>query len=436
MFYLKNTDMKNLIILFVVFTTGCAAQNQRIRELQTQSTANGNYYIVVDAGGWARARKMTLTTAQSLVVNNYEGADSVTRANAGLSTSGTYVFLTGSNYLTASDFAALGLAGNINNATFILDSVLYDFLNGSNCYSVCLDTVRCGTGGTYFECNINTDSTVTTTRIRVVDTSAVHAILDASGDDSILVRVVGQDDYAASNIGVDNQGIGSGMILIDDSIGHGIDISESGIGNSIRMTCSDNRKDTAVFINYSASTGTNNTGIAIAGGSGKNIGVSVTGGAAADTAFKFTSPGAGNDIGFLFKQNSPGNDTGLVVYADVAANFGGDVYITAGRFIQSDMTLTSAGDSLPQVQSENIVFMDYAGSIDIRGFRFGSTGQVVHLVNKQTGNNVVIKNDAYITSLAGNKIRTGTGADVTITNEGGATFVFDGSIWYMISVQQ
>jgi hypothetical protein len=79
--------------------------------------------------------------------------------------------------------------------------------------------------------------------------------------------------------------------------------------------------------------------------------------------------------------------------------------------------------------------MDYAGSINLEGFASGSVGQVVYLVNKQTGNNVVIKNAAAVVAPAYH-IHTGTGGDVTITNEGGATFVFDGTTWYLIGYNQ
>jgi hypothetical protein len=61
----------------------------------------------------------------------------------GLTTAGLYNILTGSNYLKAADFAAIGLTPNLNNADFILDSLIYNIVQGGEC----VDTIEVCSGG-------------------------------------------------------------------------------------------------------------------------------------------------------------------------------------------------------------------------------------------------------------------------------------------------
>lgn len=233
--------MKKLAFLILVLSSVfCYSQNQRVRELQTQSTNNGNYYIIVDAGGWTRARKMTMNVATSLERNLRDYQDSLTRAGAGLNTTGAYIVLTGSNYLTAGDFAAIGLTGNINNATFILDSILYDLLNGIGCYSLCLDTIRCSGISTFFECGINTD---------LVNANGYHSngssqsnaieIIDPiNGGISVIGNETSSDDLAF----LSDVSPYSALVIYEDSIGHAIDIIGDNIFNP----------DTAISVDHTA----------------------------------------------------------------------------------------------------------------------------------------------------------------------------------------
>jgi hypothetical protein len=487
-------NMKKLAFLILVLSSVfCYSQNQRVRELQTQSTNNGNYYIIVDAGGWTRARKMTMNVATSLERNLRDYQDSLTRAGAGLNTTGAYIVLTGSNYLTAGDFAAIGLTGNINNATFILDSILYDLLNGIGCYSLCLDTIRCSGNSIFVECGINTDSSVNANGYHSNGSSqsnAIEIVDPINGGISVIGNETSSDDLAF----LSDVSPYSALVIYEDSIGHAIDIIGDNIFNP----------DTAISVDHIASTKNNteiliisgsgddvsvrcelgngaNTAISVLGGSGVDYGVSMTGGDGGDYGVSMAAgdgnnfglymaggtgtdygvlmaagdgnnfglymiggSGAdygvnltgldGNDIGISFTGGN-GADIGLDISAETAANLTGDVNVITGAFTLEELNSTAATDTCPDVTFSNVVFFNYAGgNLDLEGFKNGSIGQNIYIANK-SANNIVIKNSVTVVAPAYNII-TGSGSDVTITAEGGATFVFDGTNYYLIGVQQ
>ena len=74
------------------------------------------------------------------------------------------------------------------------------------------------------------------------------------------------------------------------------------------------------------------------------------------------------------------------------------------------------------------------GHITIGGFTGGTAGQILYIYNSDA-NNIVIEDDE---AGGSQDIKTSTGADVTITAEGGATLIYDGtdSIWRMIGLAQ
>jgi hypothetical protein len=174
-------------------------------------------------------------------------------------------------------------------------------------------------------------------------------------------------------------------------------------------------------------------GVSMIGGNGINYGVSMTGGDGVDYGVNLTGLD-GNDIGINFTGGN-GADIGLDISAETAANLTGDVNVITGAFTLEELNSTEATDTCPDVTFSNVVFFNYAGgNLDLEGFTNGSIGQNIYIANK-SANNIVIKNSVTVVAPAYNII-TGSGSDVTITAEGGATFVFDGTNYYLIGVQQ
>jgi hypothetical protein len=174
-------------------------------------------------------------------------------------------------------------------------------------------------------------------------------------------------------------------------------------------------------------------GVTMAAGDGNNIGLYMIGGSGADYGVNLTGLD-GNDIGISFTGGN-GADIGLDISAETAANLTGDVNVITGAFTLEELNSTEATDTCPDVTFSNVVFFNYAGgNLDLEGFTNGSIGQNIYIANK-SANNIVIKNSVTVVAPAYNII-TGSGSDVTITAEGGATFVFDGTNYYLIGVQQ
>lgn len=77
------------------------------------------------------------------------------------------------------------------------------------------------------------------------------------------------------------------------------------------------------------------------------------------------------------------------------------------------------------------------GTTTLTGIAGGVDGQMLHGFNLASGANLTIANQSA-SSTAGNRIITGTAADVTITNEGAFTLVYDATstAWRILSIQQ
>jgi hypothetical protein len=114
--------------------------------------------------------------------------------------------------------------------------------------------------------------------------------------------------------------------------------------------------------------------------------------------------------------------------------------ITAGTtvsgtgYIATIRTFAVAGTSdTVNIMGKSVMAVNTAGgSITIGGFIGGVSGQILHLYNSGA-NNVVLEDD----EATGNQdIKTPGGIDITITAEGGATLLCDGSLWWIIGIAQ
>ena len=108
--------------------------------------------------------------------------------------------------------------------------------------------------------------------------------------------------------------------------------------------------------------------------------------------------------------------------------------ITCAKVVSNIATITTSSDAV-DVSGASVLNCDTnGGHITIGGFTGGEDGQILHLYNSDA-NNVVIEDDE---STGNQDIKTSTGADVTITAEGGATLIYDGTdgVWRMIGLAQ
>ena len=107
---------------------------------------------------------------------------------------------------------------------------------------------------------------------------------------------------------------------------------------------------------------------------------------------------------------------------------------TAERYMSEVTTITAGGDDI-DVGSCSVLNIDTAiANNTIGGFTNGTAGQILHLYNS-AGNNVILEDDE---GTGNQDIKTNTGADVTITAEGGATLIYDGTdgVWRIIGIAQ
>lgn len=95
-------------------------------------------------------------------------------------------------------------------------------------------------------------------------------------------------------------------------------------------------------------------------------------------------------------------------------------------------TVAASADDVDVANSVVLVCNTSGGSITIGGFLNGAIGAVLHLYNSST-NDITLEDDE---GTGNQDIKTNTGADVTITAEGGATLVCDGSLWYIVGIAQ
>lgn len=97
-------------------------------------------------------------------------------------------------------------------------------------------------------------------------------------------------------------------------------------------------------------------------------------------------------------------------------------------------TITASADDVP-VDSVTVLNVDTnGGHVTIGGFTGGVANQILHIYNSDA-NNIIIEDDE---GTGNQDIKTNTGADVTITAEGGCTLVYDGTdgFWRMNGLAQ
>ncbi len=95
-------------------------------------------------------------------------------------------------------------------------------------------------------------------------------------------------------------------------------------------------------------------------------------------------------------------------------------------------TITATADDV-SIDSVFVLNVNTAGgNVTIGSFTGGVANQVLHIYNSAT-NNIILEDDE---GTAGQDIKTNSAGDITITAEGGATLVCDGSLWYIIGIAQ
>ncbi len=94
------------------------------------------------------------------------------------------------------------------------------------------------------------------------------------------------------------------------------------------------------------------------------------------------------------------------------------------------LTLDGDTDNL-DVSGAKSVFCDTTdGNIVIGGLSNGDTGQVIHIIKIVSGNNLTIEN---FEEAGTEDIMTNDGADIVLGTLGGATLVFSGTAWFVVS---
>ena len=186
-------------------------------------------------------------------------------------------------------------------------------------------------------------------------------------------------------------------------------------------------------------------GITANGGVTLGAGDDLIGGATSDIAMnstKFTVAGASGNVAVNTNKFTIAGATGNTLIAgtttqsgnvDLNAEFDCSDTATFGMSVAFGVvTITTTSDAV-DVSEASILNVDTnGGHVTIGGFVGGVAGQVLHLFNSDT-NNIIIEDD----EAGGNQdIKTHTGADFTVTAEGGVTLIYDGddTIWRVIGV--
>ena len=108
--------------------------------------------------------------------------------------------------------------------------------------------------------------------------------------------------------------------------------------------------------------------------------------------------------------------------------------VVAGGIVsgQSNVALTGTATTI-DVSTCNSVSVTLTANTNINGFTGGTVGQTICIMNTTTNHNLVLVNKNA--GAGSNGIVTGTAANVTITNEGGAVLTYNGSFWYCTGTQ-
>jgi hypothetical protein len=502
--------MRKLLLLillpFMVF-----GQNQRTRDLNTESTANAGYWTIIDYAGWTRSRKMSINVLTGLERKaRYQMRDSIIDGT-GLDTDFTYDPDAGSNYLKNGDFVTAGKDPNLYNADIILDSVIHNLINPVGvCYSIYADSI--------YSC---TDSLVISGSV-VIDTNLIigRTVVGNIGNFSLNVGTNNQVSSTNSAvIGISNKSTNVNTFIAGGSaniasgantfIGGGNNITNAGqysgiLGGQYNSDASGAVSSGILGGTYNTLTTTVADRSAIAGGFNNDIqdSASFIGGGSNNTVSSYQSAiigGLSNTVSSYRSAIAGGNNntaSGIASFiaggtANSAENFYGAILSSSGCTTKTNVfssiiagsNSTSAGangvilggttHSLTSSASNSVIiggssrtlsvsnsvavpnlYVDdklvlagttatsnmsvdgqgyiinaAASTVTMEGLLDGTTGQVLKVVNTNSGGSIVLVNNGTGTK----KILTSTGANVTISGIGGAELFYDGTNWILIS---
>jgi len=119
------------------------------------------------------------------------------------------------------------------------------------------------------------------------------------------------------------------------------------------------------------------------------------------------------------------NDQGLTTTSDVTFN-----NVTADMYVSTTVTISTSSDAVDVVGKSILLVNTNSGNITIGGFVNGVTGQLLYVLPIDDSNNIILEDDE---GTGNQDIKCNTGADITITAEGGSILVFDGTYWRNVS---
>ena len=97
---------------------------KQLLSLTTDSTYDGDLFMVIQKAGMSEAKKMLISVPVTKEATDRETADAAIRAGAGLHTDGTFVPVETTSYLKTADFTNAGLSKTIKNAITMLDAAI------------------------------------------------------------------------------------------------------------------------------------------------------------------------------------------------------------------------------------------------------------------------------------------------------------------------
>jgi len=99
-------------------------------------------------------------------------------------------------------------------------------------------------------------------------------------------------------------------------------------------------------------------------------------------------------------------------------------------YVSTTVTISTSSDAVDVVGKSILLVNTNSGNITIGGFVNGVTGQLLYVLPIDDSNNIILEDDE---GTGNQDIKCNTGADITITAEGGSILVFDGTYWRNVS---
>lgn len=97
---------------------------KRIYDLTTDSTYDGDYFVMVSKAGMPEDKKMKLSVPIAVEAELRDAADDAIRDGVGLEEDGTFTGVAGSAYIKDEDFEAEALAKTVKNGLALLDEAI------------------------------------------------------------------------------------------------------------------------------------------------------------------------------------------------------------------------------------------------------------------------------------------------------------------------